>query len=185
MFSKLGKLLCLTVVVSLMMSYFINNNQSLSNTYNRGIAIFNSKVSELTSVNARIRLLYLSIDYFVENPVIGMGARHMYYDTLNTEYPQAYAHNVFFEMLGEQGIIGFVLFVAIVLAVLNRVMKFGLHNIYMMSFFLGFLVYLIGAQFSGNILDTKMAIIFAELIIVFCDNYTRHVKKINFERYLL
>ncbi|XCP84012.1 O-antigen ligase family protein [Roseburia hominis] len=157
----------LVTVAGLLLYYnFADSIPGFSTAFNRGVAILHSNQNELTSVAARYRLLNMSVDYFIQSPVFGKGARYMYYDTLNSYSPQPYAHNVFFEMLGEQGLIGFSLFLFILFIMVMNLKKIGIRNIYSMSFSLGFIVYFIGAQFSGNILDTKMAIFFAEMIIV-------------------
>ena len=146
--------------------FLVNKVPALSNALNRAMGILGSDRSKLTSVSSRVHLWELSIDYFKQSPIIGKGARYLYYDTLGSGDPQPYAHNVFFEMLGEQGIIGFTLFLLVIYRMLRAFKGLGIRNKYAVNCFLGFIVYFIGAQFSGNILDTKMVLFYAEMMIV-------------------
>ena len=127
----------------------------------RIMGIFSSDVSNLSSVSTRVQMYEMSMDYFKEKPIFGMGGMYMYLSTNDEYFP--YAHNIFFEMLGEQGIIGFSL---VVLILLKTVFSLKNHSrdSYFFGLFCGFLIYLIGAQFSGNILDSKVIFFFALLI---------------------
>ena len=142
---------------------------SIAVTVERAISLFTSDdASQITSVNAREGLLALSWHYFLESPIIGKGAMYLKFDTLHTSDPQPYAHNVFFEMLGEQGIIGFILLLIILLTLLKGFKKRYLVNdrLYFLLY-MAFLVYFLGAQFSGNILDSKVFLLYSMVIIIY------------------
>ncbi len=164
--NRFFKLLLIFLLLGLLFFTLIQVIPSLNAAFARGIGIFSSDRNKLTSVSARVRLWSLSIGYFKEKPIFGAGARHLYYDTMFTDDPQPYAHNVFFEILGEQGIVGFTLLCLIIFQMYKSIRKMGMRNYYAIVLLLFFVVYLIGAQFSGNILDTKMMMVYSEMIIV-------------------
>ena len=165
-FKKLIKSCFLVVVILSCFIISLEYIPTMNRAFGRASAIFVNNPYEITSVSSRLEMMNLSIEYFKESPLIGKGANYMRLDTMYTYFPKPYAHNIFLEMLGEQGIIGFILILCIIGSTIINLRKIGVFNFYGFSLFSGFLIYIIGAQFSGNILDSKMAIIFAEMIIV-------------------
>ena len=137
---------------------FLPKDSAIWISIDRIWGIFGENFSELTSVSSRKVMLDLSIDYFKESPVFGRGGLHMLISTGNEDMP--YAHNIFYEMLGEQGMIGFVLLVFVLVRELRCLKKETLYDPMAFSLFLGFLIYFIGAQLSGNILDSKVIFFF-------------------------
>ena len=155
------------------MAVLISTNPTFGSVWGRGTSIFSENAGELTSVSARSDLLAMSWEYFCQAPVFGMGGKYMYYDTLYTSNPQPYAHNIFFELLGEQGLVGFLLLCVILVKLLLSVKKKYLADGQYASFYLGFLVYFMGAQFSGGILDSKVLLFFAMMILMYKRQYLR------------
>lgn len=161
------QLLGISILAVVVLAFALKFSPQLTKRWGRLIAIFSAKAGQLTSVTARARLLTLAWEYFCEAPVFGKGAMYMYLDTLKTGAQKSYAHNVFFELLSEHGITGFFLLWAILLKLLGGMKKKFLEDLTCASLYLGFLVYFLGAQFSGNILDSKVFLCFGMLILLY------------------
>lgn len=164
-FAVLAGITLIIIIIGVIAIYKI---PFLRQVFNRAIVIFSSDASGLTSVTSRTKLLELSWGYFIESPLFGKGAQYLMLDTALTDNPQPYAHNIFFELLGEQGIIGFIIFFTVLLLLIKYLKKkYIIKNRIYADLYIGFLIYFIGAQFSGNILDSKVCLFFALSIIVY------------------
>lgn len=163
-FKRLFLLLVISLTLIIISRWLTNYNSLFSSSYQRGIGGFSSNVNELTSVSARLKLINLSILYFKRNPIFGMGGSFMRLDTMDTYDPQPYAHNIFFEVLGEQGIVGFVILIWVFISVILKFKKKTLKDVKYFCLYLAMLDYFIGAQLSGGILDSKVIFFFIILI---------------------
>ncbi len=159
---RIGKILVILIAASCVLSVVINRVPALQNMFSRAASfLFSENVSELTSVSSRTELIDLGMRFFRESPIFGKGARYTYF---YTKGGQPYPHNLFVELLSEQGIVGTIPLVLFFLNVFCKAWKYGKHDRLFFCLFLCLVVYFSGSMFSGNILDAKPIFVFGLLL---------------------
>lgn len=143
-------------------------------TVKRIWAVFSlNELMSSTSGAARINLIKQSINMFLDKPLFGWGPGGVFYYTNLHSSAQPYSHNIFFEMLSEYGLVGLFLFFCISLLVLIRIIKNHqlINHINIKEFKNGLITiellllnFFIGAQFSGNIIDSRTVFFYMAVI---------------------
>lgn len=97
-------------------SFYALTNLQADRTLER----FSTTGSELASgdLNGRLQLWSQGLEAFSETPLLGIGANM--YRTINREYKVA--HNTFISVLVETGVVGFALFMLLLLITISRIM---------------------------------------------------------------
>ena len=113
-------------------------------------------VAQASSSNQRFIFMKRVLQYFGENPgeIIfgaGMGSFKAIFDY---KYHVSYPHNIFFEVLYEQGIIGLIVFLGSLVYIFNYANKYIKHfreHSYFVKFYIALIYFLLNAQVSGDI----------------------------------
>ncbi|MCP3739491.1 O-antigen ligase family protein [Rossellomorea sp. BNER] len=79
--------------------------------------------------SGRFELWGLAIDYFISNPLIGIGAFNFseYYAFKHSEH--LYVHNTYLEILAESGITGFLMYISFLLALFIKLIRHKLYKL--------------------------------------------------------
>ena len=159
---RIIQLASIVVIEVYLITVIVNRIPGISVMLSRASSfLFSDNVADLTSIRARTRLIEMGMEFFIESPVFGKGARYTYFYTNGS---QPYSHNIFVEFLSEQGLVGTIPFVLFIFSVLSQVIKHGLRDRRLFCFFLCFAVYFSGSLFSGNILDAKPIFVFGVMM---------------------
>lgn len=165
---KTFRLLLISILVILVVYFVVKLVPQFNHLYMRAIAIFSGNANQLTSVEARNSLYILSWNVFTHSPLFGSGPLCINRLT-NGIFP--YAHNVFLELLAEQGIIVFGIFVIALVQFSKGFKKKYLEDDNFYLIYMGFVIYFIGAQFSGNILDSKVFLCYLMIGLGYLQHY--------------
>lgn len=113
------------------------------------------------STIGRIYLYKYALNEFVKQPVIGIGTNALY----------AYPHNIFLEVIAENGIIGLLIFLLLIIFVVRLMKKYNYENILIKQ--------LIVYSFLGNMFSFSYAInryLYFSLGLFFVDLYLKNPK---------
>lgn len=114
--------------------------------------------------SGRDQLAIVAQDMIRESPIVGHG-----FGAYNILGPgkACYPHNIFLEITCETGLVGCALFVALLVSVLVCVRKqFKSPAGIDMFALLGAIIQLVGAQFSGDLYDSRMMLFFFALLAI-------------------
>ena len=130
-------------------------------------AVVNQESVESRSVNVRWRAIVRSIEVIFENPLgVGLGGWQ-----ITTQFPLAYPHNFFMEVISEMGII-----IGTIFAVPFLLFVFRTNAI----FFAPALLMALNQQFSGDILDARYWLIFSWLTLYGKSKSNPRIRKSTF-----
>lgn len=117
---------------------------------------------EGSSEIARLKIIKISTTSFYDKPFLGIGTGDFIKYSANYFYP----HNLFLEILTEQGIFGFVLFLLLISWVLPSIKSILTENNFEGKVLIALFVYLfINAQFSMDIASNNLVFILVIIII--------------------
>lgn len=113
-----------------------------------------SEEESATSIQGRMDRIKTQYEKFVDNPIIGFGFG-------NNSEKFSYVHNMFLEVLFETGIIGFILFIGIILLVSMKILyiwknsnrNFITHNIHLITITILWLYFLFVGLSSRSLFD--------------------------------
>ncbi|HLO98596.1 MAG TPA: O-antigen ligase family protein, partial [Fimbriimonas sp.] len=112
----------------------------------------------------RDQLAIVAQDMIRESPIVGHG-----FGAYNILGPgqACYPHNIFLEITSETGLVGCALFVALLASVLVCVRKqFKSPSGIDMFALMGAIIQLVGAQFSGDLYDSRMMLFFFAMLAI-------------------
>lgn len=146
------------------------------NILNRQTAIFEQlNAIDKIGINQKIQNIQYAEHYslawsiFLENKWLGIGTKNFRYVCNNQKYIDKYPrgctthpHQLYFELLCEQGIIGFIIFLSFFIFILIKNFKTYINNknLYHLSSFLFYIVFLIPLLPGGSFFSTFNASLF-------------------------
>lgn len=154
---KLGFIL-LVILIAFSLYFFLP--ESLLSRYSRLFQenAFGSSLSVAKASSSNQRFIFMKriLQYFRDNPVeiifgTGMGSFKALFDY---KYHASYPHNIFFEVLYEQGLIGLTVLLSSFVYILfyaNKFMKHFIGHSYYVKFYIALIYFLLNAQVSGDI----------------------------------
>lgn len=110
-----------------------------------------------SSVSNRVERMSTAIDMWVANPIFGTGIGS-FSMSFNGRDVNDYPHNIFLEFLSETGLVGFTLFIILLVCALKRYYYSGRIGVtrYRMLIFSFFIYMLINVNVAGDINDNRM-----------------------------
>ncbi len=154
--------------------------------------MWKSKYDTKRATQARTVLFAYAFSHWIENPVLGHGVGQWGVDYLGVD-ERAYPHNIFLELLYEQGIVGLVLGIAIFWSIFNRwrrassrVIDYGLNlELFSMVHIAGLLFFynLIVAMKSGDLTDNRLLFFCAGLVVAIYNVVQKESEAAVFEGY--
>jgi len=164
------------VIIILLMSAVIYSNPKLNNRFFDSITIRENM--------DRIYIWLSSVEMIKDYPIKGVGPGNfpIIYPLYKHDYDQkthtmSYAHNIFLNMAVETGLIGFILFSAIIIIILIMAIKIYNKNALSRGVVAAFLSVLIHNQFDCTILKFEIGVVFwilTGLIIAICFSDKNH-----------
>lgn len=143
-----GKLLILFTLISIGL-YLFKDAPVFQTTLNR-LSFLLTDSTGGSSASERIRLTQSAIQLFKENPLFGVGLGGFGINYLGYD-GSAYPHNIFLEFLVETGIVGFVLFLSVIIIAFVKVFKSFRTTDYLTASVSSTLIYMfINAMVSGD-----------------------------------
>ncbi|MBS3812029.1 MAG: O-antigen ligase family protein [Halanaerobiales bacterium] len=164
------------VIIILLMSTVIYSNPKLNNRFFDSITIRENM--------DRIYIWLSSVEMIKDYPIKGVGPGNfpIIYPLYKHDYDQkthtmSYAHNIFLNIAVETGLIGFILFSAIIIIILIMAIKIYNKNALSRGVVAAFLSVLIHNQFDCTILKFEIGVVFwilTGLIIAICFSDKNH-----------
>lgn len=128
----------------------------------------------------RIELYKLSLEAFFKSPIIGIGtgAFQMGYTNLST---RVYSHNIFLELLVENGLVGILIFLLFLCCIIAKICKLvkSRTNYFSVIIILLFVYSMINSQVSGDITNNNLLWISASLLMAYPIRLTNNELKVN------
>ena len=165
------KIILISSVILIFISIILSKN-----IFNRQIAIFEQlNVNDKIGIVQKIKNIQYGEHYllawsiFLENKWLGIGTKNFRYVCNNQKYTNEYPrgctthpHQLYFELLCEQGIIGFIIFLSFFIFVLVKNCKIYINNknLYHLTPFLFYIAFLIPLLPSGSFFSTFNASLF-------------------------
>lgn len=152
---------------TLIIKYYYDAYIIKSSLWNRLLLLFESDKGD--SVNVRMTMIEKAQEMFYENPIFGQGTG-AFADKMSLTY--AYPHNIVYEILAEFGILGILLFFAIILYILVCAfksyrlgkIKTKSNNLILLYFNL-FITSFYFTLVSGNLYDSRWLWFYGTLIV--------------------
>lgn len=122
----------------------------------------NSMFSYCCSSSARVQLWKTAFSYFKSHPMFGMGIGTFIYQLWKAGFEPHYLHNCFFQILVEQGVIGFFAFTAFVYIMLKDCLNSLKNNrdILFLGLFFGMIAFLVHMFFDNHLYLTRLSFLF-------------------------
>lgn len=180
MIKKIWRYVILAVVVGVAILIYISSEVNTSrNTIVRFMEMFNGSNDDVS--NGRFILWKLAVEIFIQNPVFGIGWRAYPVHAIPYEGIEMYTHNVYLQILSEQGIVGIVLYLAFILYAMidtYRMIKrkdniFSGEGVYLLKFSLMLQCFLFLYSLTGNVLYDYNAVLlyfFAFMLYMYVKN---------------
>ena len=147
---------------------------------------FSSETANGDVLNGRTDLWKYSFDMFKENPIFGLGySSYTEYCYSQGYYYDYLAHNIYIQLLGEVGIVGFTLFIAFFINALIKTVKSikreeNIETLYLLYFSLFMQIVFLVYGLTGNPLYFSQQMIIYMLCISILSNIgTKQKEQIN------
>lgn len=179
---KIWRYVILAVVAGIAILIYISSEVSTSrNTIVRFMEMFNGSSDDVS--NGRFSLWKLAVEIFAQNPVFGIGWRAYPVRALPYEGVEMYTHNVYLQILSEQGLVGIVLYLAFILYAMvdtyliikRKDNVLSGEGVYLLKFSLMVQCFLFLYSLTGNVLyDYNAALLYflAFMLYIYAKNTT-------------
>lgn len=113
---KIYLIIVFTIIISIVLSFMVLKFYSKVMIFREIIETFTGMFQGVDVSNGRGALYKVTVDYFYESPIIGNGWKFISDITRDGVFGHAFhPHNIYLQLLSELGIIGFILFMGLVI----------------------------------------------------------------------